>query len=158
MTNEVRKLAAASLPEKVISIELIDDLVPDTRELTNYRLTDHLVDGRSGKALATLNKILDDGAEPVALLGLLSYNYRRLLIAKDLMDRGMDSRKVVNSLKMRYNDQEPFIAAARRMDLESLTWAVERLADTDIAIKTSLGGPDSARMQLEVLVCELAQL
>ena len=158
MTNEIKKLTAASAPEGIVSIELIDALVPDTRELTNFRLTDHLVAGRSGKALATLNKILDDGAEPVALLGLLSYNYRRLLIAKDLIDRGVERKDVVNSLKLRFNDQEQFMTAARRADLKNLTRAVRRLADADIAIKTSSGGSDGARMHLEVLVCELARL
>jgi DNA polymerase III subunit delta len=156
MTNEIKKLSTASIPKREISVELIKALVSNTRELTNYRLTDHLVAGNSGKALATLKKILEDGAEPVALLGLLSYSYRRLLIAKDLMDRGMDSKEVASSLKLRYNDQGPFIDAARRSDLKSLTRAIKLLADTDVAIKTSSGGPDAARMQLEVLVCELA--
>ena len=158
LTNEVRKLAAASMPEGIVTMDLVSTLAPNTRELTNFELTDHLVAGRRGKAIAILEKILDDGAEPLALLGLLAYNYRRLLIAKDLMTRGAPRAEVASELKMRYNDQEAFFAAARRADIDDLSRAIDRLARTDVAIKSSIGGsgPAGARMQLEVLVCELA--
>ncbi len=158
LSNEINKLAAAAMPGKTITSALIDALVPNSRELTNFELTDHLVAGRRTQALATLKKILDDGAEPVALMGLISYNYRRLLMAKDLMSRGADRREVASVAKLRYNDQEPFLAAARRADTKNLTRAIKRLAETDLAIKTSIGGsgPQGSRLQIEMLVCELA--
>jgi DNA polymerase III delta subunit len=81
-------------------------------------------------------------------------------MAKDMMERGVDRRDVANVVKLRYNNQEPFLAAARRVELNKLATAVKKLAQTDLAIKTSVGGsgPAGARMQLEMLVCELALL
>jgi DNA polymerase III delta subunit len=81
-----------------------------------------------------------------------------LLIAKDLMSKGVDRGKVANAVKLRYRDQEPFLAAARRADTQSLTHAIQHLAAADLAIKTSKGGggPVAARLQIEMLVCELA--
>ena len=160
LTNEINKLSAAAMPGGVITGELIDVLVPNTRETSNFDLTDHLVAGRKAQALATLRKILDDGAEPLALLGLISYNYRRLLMAKDMMERGADRREVASVAKLRYSDQEPFLAAARRADSLRLSRAVQSLAKTDVAIKNSIGGsgPVGARLQIEMLVCELAML
>ena len=158
LTNEINKLTTAALPHKQITPELIAALVPNTREISNFDLTDHLVAGRGDKALASLKKILDDGGEPLALLGLISYNYRRLLMAKDMMDRGVPRAEVAKVAKLRYNDQEPFLASARRVSLAKLNYAIRRLAQTDVAIKTSIGGsgPVGARMQIELLVCELA--
>ena len=157
LTNEINKLAAAALPGKIITSELIEALVANSRELSNFDLTDHLVAGRKSQALAVLQKILDDGAEPLALLGLISYNYRRLLMAKDMMSRGAERGAVAGAVKLRYNDQEPFLAAARRADMRNLTRAIQRLAKADLAIKTSLGGGSTgARMQIEMLVSELA--
>lgn len=160
LNNEVNKLAAAALPGKTITSDLIGALVPNSRELSNFDLTDHLVAGRRSEALVTLQKILDDGAEPLALLGLISYNYRRLMMAKDMMTRGAERGVVASAVKLRYNDQESFLAAARRADMSSLTQAIQRLAKADLAIKTSMGGggPAGARMQIEMLVCELAML
>ena len=114
--------------------------MPNSRELSNFDLTDHLVAGRKPQALTTLRKILDDGAEPVALMGLISYNYRRLFMAKDLMLRGADRREVEKVMNLRYGNQESFLAAARRADMRNLVFAIQRLAKADLAIKTSIGG------------------
>jgi DNA polymerase-3 subunit delta len=160
LTNEVAKLATAALPETRITGELVEQLVPNVREVDHFRLTDAIVEGKRTAAMSMLAKALDDGAEPLQLLGLIAYNYRRLLMAKDMMERGVDRREVANVVKLRYNDQEPFLAAARRVELKKLISSVQKLAKTDLAIKTSLGGggPVGARMQIEMLVCELALL
>lgn len=161
LTNEVNKLATASLPGKAITQKMVDALVPNLREISNFDLTDHLLSGRREQALGVLKKILDDGAEPLALLGLISYSYRRLLMAKDMMSRGADRGEVTRAVKLfRPKDQEPFLAIARRADEKALAHAIRRLAQTDVAIKTSIGGsgPAGARMQIEMLVCELAMM
>lgn len=160
LTNEIDKLSTAALPAGIITTELIDDLVSNSRGIPNFDLTDHLLAGRKSKALEILTKILDDGSEPLALLGLISYNFRRLLMAKEMMSRGAERPEVSRVVKLRYSDQEPFLAAARRADTARLSRMIKRLADTDLAIKTSIGGPGprGARMQIEMLVCQLALL
>lgn len=158
MTNEIAKLATAAIPENVIDVDLIDQLVTQTRELSNFDVTDHLVAGRTKQALSALQKILDDGAEPLALLGLISYNFRRLLAAKEMMAGGADRAEVARVAKLRYSDQETFMAAARRADRDVLLQVIRRLADVDLAIKSSIGGggPAGSRMQIEMLVLETA--
>lgn len=160
LTIEVEKLSTAALPDKVISTELIESLVPNSREISNFDLTDYLFAGRKKDALKVLKKILDDGSEPLALLGLISYNLRRLLMAKEAMSQGADRGEVARIAKLRYSEQEAFLATARRADEKALVKAIRRLAETDLAIKTSIGGsgPQGARMQIEVLVAELATL
>ena len=160
LTSEIEKLSVAALPGKLISGELVETLVANSREISNFDLTDHLFARRQRDALKVLKKILDDGSEPVALLGLISYNVRRLIMAKEAMSRGADRAEVARIAKLRYSDQEAFFATARRADERDLTRAVRRLAETDLAIKTSVGGggPIGARMQIEMLVAELASL
>ncbi len=158
MTNEIAKLATAAIPENVIDVDLIDQLVTQTRELSNFDVTDHLIAGRTKQALTALQKILDNGAEPLALLGLISYNFRRMLAAKEMMAGGADRSEVARAVKLRYSDQEVFLAAARRADRATLIQVIRRLADVDIAIKSSVGGggPAGSRMQIEMLVLETA--
>jgi DNA polymerase III subunit delta len=160
LTIEIEKLATSALPDRIISSELIELLVANSREISNFDLTDNLFAGRKNDALRILNKILNDGAEPIMLLGLISYNVRRLLMAKDAMSQGLDRGEVAKIAKLRYSDQEAFMATARRTDLKKLSHAIKRLAETDVAIKTSVGGggPQGSRMQIEMLVAELAQL
>ncbi len=160
LTNEINKLAAAAMPAKIITPELIEALVPNSRGLSNFDLTDHLIAGRKSHAIAALKKILDDGAEPLALLGLISYNFRRLLIAKEMMGRSAPRAEIASTVKLFGRGQDEFLAAARRADSSKLINAVKLLAKTDLAIKTSVGGggPVGSRMQIEMLVCELALL
>jgi DNA polymerase III subunit delta len=158
LTNEINKLAAASMPSAVISGDLIESLVLHSRELDNFEIARYLVEGQRSKAIAALIRVLDDGVEPLQLLGLIAYNYRNLLIAKDMMSRGADRREVTNAIRMPQSRHVPFLAAARRTDLESLSRAIRRVAKADLDIKTSKGGsaPTGARLQLEMLVCELS--
>lgn len=158
LTTEIEKVSTAALPNKEIGADLVDSLISNAREVSNFDLTDHLLAGRRLKALKTLQKVLDDGAEPLALLGLISYNFRRLVMAKEMMANGADRADVAKIVKLRYSDQEHFLTAARRSNPETLAKAITRIADIDLAIKTSIGGggPQGGRAQIEMLVCELA--
>ena len=152
LTGEIEKLSVAALPEKFVTEELIESLVPDSAEMTNFTLTDYLFIGDKRKTLTVLKKILDDGAEPLMLLGLLASNYHRLFLAKSLMNEGVEPRQVRNVMKLPPYRQEEFLANARRADAAKLSLILKKIAAADLAIKTSQGTP---RLQIEMLVSEL---
>jgi DNA polymerase-3 subunit delta len=158
LATELEKLATAALPGGYISIESVDALVGRSRELSNFDLTDQLIARDRRRALETLRKLLDDGAEPLMLLGLLASNFHRLALAKDLMTRGAPNEDVFRLVPMPQGKRAGFLATARRTDSDELTRRIRRIAEADLAIKTSLGGggEKGARVQLEMLVCELS--
>lgn len=153
LTNEIEKLAVAALPGSIITFEMVEQLVPNSREVSNFELSDYLMAKNRPRALQILHKILDDGAEPLMLLGLIASNFRRLFLAKELMRQGVERTEVARTIKLPYGKQEEFLAAARRADAEKLAWSLQRIAETDLAIKTSKATP---RLQIELLVSELA--
>ncbi|HEV3470603.1 MAG TPA: DNA polymerase III subunit delta [Pyrinomonadaceae bacterium] len=153
LVTELEKLAAAALPSGYVSIELVEELVGRSRELSNFELTDHLVARDRRRALQTLSRLLDDGAEPLMLIGLLASSYHRLALAKDLMSRGAPEQEVFGVVKMPYHQRKEFLATARRADADDLARRIRRIAEADLAIKTSQATP---RLQLEMLVCELS--
>jgi DNA polymerase-3 subunit delta len=153
LTLEIEKLAVAALPDSVITYELVESLVPDSREISNFDLADYLLAKNKTKSLQTLKKILDDGAEPLMLLGLLSYHFQRLFLAKEMMTEGVDRKEVSRVMRLPYNKQQSFLKTARRTEREKFSQILKRLAETDLAIKTSIATP---RLQIEILVCELA--
>jgi DNA polymerase-3 subunit delta len=158
LASELEKLATAALPDGHITAELVDELVGRSRELSNFELTDHLIARDRRRALETLRRLLDDGAEPVMLVGLLASSYHRLALAKDLMTRGAPEQEVFRVVSMPYNQRKEFLATARRADADELARRIRRIAEADLALKTSLGGsgPKGAKLQLEMLVCELS--
>jgi DNA polymerase III subunit delta len=153
LTNEIEKLVTAALPDSIITYELVEKLVPNSRELSNFELTDYLLSKNRVRALQILNKILNDGAEPLMLLGLIANNFRRLFLAKELMRQGVDRKEVARTIGLPYHKQEDFLATARRADAEKLSWSLQRIAEADLNIKTSKATP---RMQIEMLVAELS--
>jgi DNA polymerase III subunit delta len=155
---ELGKLATAALPGGYISLEMVESLVGRSREMSNFELTDHLIARRRSRAVETLRRLLDDGAEPVMLIGLLASSYHRLALAKELMTRGAPKEEVFRVVPVPYSMREDFLATARRADSDELAQCIRRIAAADLAIKTSSGGGGAAgsRLQLEVLVCELS--
>ncbi|HEX6626209.1 MAG TPA: DNA polymerase III subunit delta [Pyrinomonadaceae bacterium] len=153
LANELEKLATAAGPAGYISMEMVEALVGRSRELSNFELTDHLIARNRKRALETLARLLDDGAEPVMLVGLLASSYHRLALAKELMARGAPEQEVFNVVKMPYHQRQDFLATARRADSAELARRLRRIAAADLALKTSLATP---RLQLEMLVCELS--
>ena len=156
LETELEKLATAALPGGQITMELVDALVGRSRELSNFELSDHLIARDRRRALETLRKILDDGAEPVMLIGLLASNFHRLALAKELMTRGAPEQEVFRVVNMPFSQRKEFLATARRADAQELARRIKRIAEADLAIKTSLGGGGDrgSRLQLEMLVCE----
>lgn len=153
LTLELEKLSVAALPESIITYELVESLVPNSREISNFDLADYLLAKNKTKSLQTLKKILDDGAEPLMLLGLLSYHFRRLLQAKELMNEGVDRKEVSRIMRLPFGKQQSFLENARRTDRDKFSRILKRLGEIDLAIKTSIATP---RLQIEILVCELA--
>lgn len=154
LANELDKLSTAALSHTGrITMEMVEALVGRSRELSNFELTDHLIARDRRRALETLRRLLDDGTEPLMLIGLLASNYHRLALAKELMTRGAANEEVFRLAAVPYSKREEFLATARRTNASALARRIQRIAAADLAIKTSQATP---RLQLEILVCELA--
>jgi DNA polymerase-3 subunit delta len=158
LATELEKLSTAALPGGHVTMEMVEALVGRSRELSNFELTDRLIARDRRRALETLSKLLDDGAEPVMLIGLLASSYHRLALAKELMSRGAAEQEVFRVVNMPFHQRKEFLATARRADSQELARRIRRIAEADLAIKTSLGGGGDrgSRVQLEMLVCELS--
>jgi len=152
LCSELDKLATAAFETRRITVELVDDLIGRSRELSNFDLTDHLIARNRKKALEILHRLLEDGSEPVMLIGLMASNYHRLALAKDLLTR-KGKEAVFQVMRMPWKKQGEFIATVQRSSEADIARGIQRIAAADLAIKTSQATP---RLQLEILVCELA--
>jgi len=153
LQSELEKLATAALDTKRITQEIVDALIGRSRELSNFALTDHLIARNRKKALEVLYRLLQDDVEPLMLIGLIAGNYHRLALAKDIMKR-RGRQDVFKVIRMPYNRQSEYLAMVQRSSEAELARGLQKIAAADLAIKTSLGTP---RLQLEMLVCELAR-
>jgi DNA polymerase III subunit delta len=152
LSNELDKLASASADTSRITSATVDELIGRSRELSNFELGDHLLANNRKRALETLHRLLDDGAEPVMLIGLIAGNYHRLALAKHLLAKG-GREEVFRNVSLPPFKRDAYIANLQRNDAAKIARGLQLTAAADLAIKTSQATP---RLQLELLVCELA--
>ena len=150
--NELDKLASAAAATNRITPDLVDDLIGRSRELSNFELGDHLLAGNRKRALETLHRLLEDGAEPVMLVGLIAGNYHRLALGKHLLARG-GREEVFRNIALPPFKRDSYISTLQRSTAAKIARGIQLTAAADLAIKTSQATP---RLQLELLVCELA--
>lgn len=152
LNSELEKLAVAVVGAGRITLESVYELIYRSRELSNFQLGDQLVARNRKRALETLYRLLEDGVEPVMLLGLIANNYHRLAIARDLLDRGKRN-EIFKHVPMPPFKRDEFLKNIQRVNAEKIAHGLKLIAAADFAIKSSRGRP---KLQLEVLVCELA--
>jgi DNA polymerase-3 subunit delta len=157
LSSELDKLAAAAVETRQITTELVEQLIDRSRELSNFDLGDQLIAGDRRRALETLHRLLEDDVAPVMLLGLIAGNYHRLALAKEMLKRGARD-EVYRLIYGPPAKRDAFMNTLQRSDATKIARGIQLIAAADLALKTSLagGGPKGARLQLEVLVCELA--
>jgi DNA polymerase-3 subunit delta len=152
LANELEKLASAAAATDRITLDHVDELIGRSRELSNFELADHLMAGNRKKALETLHRLLEDGAEPVMLVGLIAGNFHRLALGKHLLARG-GREEVFRNISLPPFKRDSYISTLQRSTAAKIARGIQLTAAADLAIKTSQATP---RLQLEMLVCELA--
>lgn len=152
--SEIHKIATYSGAETICRAD-IDAVVEPTLDAQVFRMTDQLSAGNYGGALQMLQKLFKMQEEPIKILGAVGSHFRRLGVARTLLDSGRNA----DELRKLYPNLQDFAArktmeAARRFRPEFLAKAAELILETDYKMKTSFD--DSERL-LELLILQLAQ-
>jgi DNA polymerase-3 subunit delta len=157
LSTELDKLINYAGEKGRIGKPEIDELVLNSREHTNFELTDAILDSDRRRALTLLDRIYANASErpetlSLMILGAIGSNYRKMLAAKELMRRNAPNAEVAKAVGM-----SPFFVTklnerVRKIDASRILRGIARIAETDVALKTSLATP---RLQIEVLICEL---
>ncbi len=151
LSNELEKLATYA-GGGFITNTAVEELVPRAREHTSWELWDAIIDRNRTRALKLMDRLLEDGSEPLVILGALAGLYRRMLAAKELMLRRASTEEV-NKATGRYGrNAEIFNARMLRTSLEEITHGLRRIAGVDNAIKNSEATP---KLQMQFLIAEL---
>ncbi len=130
MRMELQKLSLFVQGRGKITPADVRELVPNARKNTVWELADMIASRRRDHALQFLDNLLREGEEPVALVGVLSWMYRKLIEARDLPVT-MRGFQAARPLGMRPDAAEAAIRNAHRMSKENLLAGLVALAETD---------------------------
>ncbi len=152
LSSELSKLAAYAAGRPVSSEDVLA-LVSAARELEVWGLLDSLAEGRPADALRILRRLLDQGRHPAQLLSTIQSRYRRLAIAREILDSGAGARGLAERFGLRDYGLERLVEETRRHPLPLLRAAYRRLLEADASIKRGVYDDELA---LELLVHDLA--
>lgn len=79
LTQEVSKLAAYIGERGTITTDDVDKLCGHSRVETTWKMLDALAEGSAPQALETLHHLLDQGEDPLAIMGAVSWQLRKLV-------------------------------------------------------------------------------
>ena len=151
MRLELQKLALYVEGRGRVTVADVKALVPNARKNTVWELADMIATRRRNDALQFLDNLMREGEEPVALVGVLSWMYRKLIEARDL-PAGTGGFQAARPLGMRPEAAEAAVRNAHRMTKGNLLAGLVALAETDSQLKSS--NPDK-RATMEFLIARL---
>ena len=113
----------------------VEGLMGRTREHSVFELTDALVRGDREAALHLLNILLDDGEAPIAVLAMIGWICRQLVVAADLAASGCSRKEAMEGIAGRWQQRGEILDRARASGREALVATLIGCADADLFIK-----------------------
>jgi DNA polymerase-3 subunit delta len=157
LDQEMEKLAVYVGAAPRIDARDVDQLVGRSCAEQTFRIFDLIGEGKTGEALLFLNQLLDQGEEPLRLLGAFSWQLRRLAQAARLSAQGVPLGEAMTRAGV---SEKPFARRAaeqqmRHLGRRRLDQLYNWLLETDMGLKGYSHLPP--RTLLERLVVRLAR-
>jgi DNA polymerase III subunit delta len=151
LKTEIDKLATFAAERKVIRRHDVGALVISEKTTTVWELADLLASRQPKKALEFLDRLLRDGEEPLSMLGVMAWMYRKLIEASEV--KGVTNGwQAARALGMRPEQAELALQRARKISKPRLLAGLRALRKADDRLKGSGVEP---RTVMEFLVTEL---
>ena len=136
LTNEIEKLVLYKGSEATIEAADVVLLSPYAAEETIFELVDALGNRQTARAAELFQEKVHEGADPFYLFSMFIRQFRLLIQARYLLDRGERAAGIAEQMK-----QRPFVAdklarQARNFTLPQLEQIYRRLLEIDVDAKT----------------------
>jgi DNA polymerase-3 subunit delta len=157
LDQELSKLSLAIGPRKSIEPEDVQQYVGRSRAGNVFGILDAIGEGRAAEAFSVLQELFEEGEEPLAILGALTAQLRKLALVGRLVQEG---QALGPAMDLAGVAKWPAARQATERQLKQLGRVrVGRLADELVAINLGLkgGNPLPPRWQLERFLVELAR-
>lgn len=151
LSNEIKKLSDFK-QGSVIRKEDVELQVKPRIEVDIFKTIDSLADKDKKTAFLLLKKHLNNGDNAIYLFSMLAYQFRNLLVVKELADSGLMYNSIVKKSGL-----HPFVVKknyfqARNFNMEELKRIYKKIFQIDLEIKTGRVEPETA---LDLLVSSI---
>ena len=153
LSSEIDKICSYSGSDEIRRSD-IDAVTEPVLDAVVFQMTDLLSAGRYDQALMKLQQLLKMQQEPLAILGAVGANFRKIAAGRTLLDHGKTASDLQKLCGIPDYPARKTMEAARRFRPEFCAKAAELILETDYQMKTSFDDPERL---LELLILQLAQ-
>jgi len=158
MSNEIKKLVnyrasqGEGKKENKILLEDIDLLVKPRIESDIFKTIDAIAQKNKRRALVLLKAHLEKGDNPLYLFSMINYQFRNLLVVKDLIERNRPYYTISKTSNL-----HPFVVRksyeqAGKFSFPELKKIYRKIFQVDLAVKTGKINPETG---LDLLLSEI---
>ncbi|SDI85087.1 DNA polymerase III subunit delta [Alteribacillus bidgolensis] len=153
LASEMDKLSLYVTESNEITVDIVEKLVARTLEDNVFELVDHVVQGRSEKALRIYFDLLKQNEEPIKILMLLARQFRMILQVKQLKQRGYSRQKMASQLKVHPFAVKVAEGQIKNFDDIAIKNILKELAEADYEMKT---GKMDKSLRVELGIVKIA--
>ena len=132
---EIEKLKTYTYDSRVITLEAINDIVPESIEEEIYILTDLIKSGKKQLAAKKISELILRKEEPIALLGLIASQYRLYYQTKLLSMKGMNKFEIGKTLGVHHFRIQLALEQCHRLELMDILAMLNICAELDFKLK-----------------------
>ena len=157
LDSELNKLAIYAGDRAGIELADVDALVGRSRSANVFRIMDAVGEGKPGEAMTVLSELFEEGESPIAVLGALGFQLRRLGMTARLHHRGVPLDDAMDRAGVA---KWPQARDSARKQMKHLGWnRLDKIYDWLVEIDQGLKGGSELpeKLQLERLLVQLAR-
>lgn len=151
LDNEIKKLSSYKRGEK-IEVKDIELLVRPKIEVEIFRTIDAIAEKKKKTAFYSLHCHLKRGDHPLYLLSMIKFQFRNLLIVKDLIERKKPYYQILKESKLHPLIIKKCYFECQKFTKEELKKIYQKIFHLELNIKTGKIEPETA---LELLISTL---
>lgn len=152
ISNELEKTAIYIKDRREITYDDVKAVVGDFREYTAFDLADAVGRKNMERAFLVLARLIQEGEQPVGILGSVAWNFRRLLRAKAMEAAGAGYEEIKRKLNVIFHQSAAFREQMQSYGMQELERAFEVMLAADRTLKSS---GLSGRLVLERMIVRL---
>lgn len=155
LESELTKLATYVGEGGTITREIAEDLIAHTSNSSSLRLVDAVIDRNLHKAIEIYKDLEKMKEEPIALIGLLAFQFRIILRVKLLKLKGYSQSQMQKQLGAHPYVIKIALQRERQFSVEKLQHIMDMMTNADATMKQ--GGMEKG-LTFELLLYDLIQL
>lgn len=141
LAQELDKILIYSGKKKAVSEKDVQEVVGETRLENIFLLTDALKNKNPHKALQILQNQLDNGEEPIKIMGTIAWQFRVIWEVKYYQQRNIPSGQIATAMGANPFVVEKALQHTKKFSTQQLRLSYLQLAQADRRLKSSSQNP-----------------